>query len=170
MIKKYSVLSYLVLVQKFLINYTGIIIIKKMSNFASTSSSIHLSDFNDHIFKGLAAGVLSASVTKTSVAPIDRIKLILQLQNRTLSIYGQTQPYKGIVDCFKRLCAEQGWRSLWRGNSASLVRIVPSNVLNIAFRDYFRVMFLSNVNRRKQRLRFYAGFVQLHIMSRSITF
>lgn len=50
-------------------------------------------------------------------------------------------PYKGIVDCFQRVMAEEGVGSLWRGNLANVLRYFPTQALNFAFKDQFRRMF-----------------------------
>ena len=130
-----------------------------MVDKASTSTVSHLSDLNDRILQGLMAAVLSSAVTKTTTAPLDRVKLLLQLQHKSITSAVEIcyKPYNGIFDCFRRVCAEQGWKSLWRGNSAQILRIVPTNVLNIAFRDYFRMLFLQNVNRKQQPCLFFFG-------------
>lgn len=123
--------------------------------------------------KGFLAGGLAAAVSKTTVAPMDRVKLVLQLQNgHQLTVASPTtalhlpststaittaKHYNGIVDCFRKLCAEQGVRSLWRGNAASVVRCFPSNALNIGFRDAFRLLLLDGVERQKEPTKFAVG-------------
>lgn len=51
------------------------------------------------------------------------------------------RPYKGVIDCFKRVYAEEGLASLWRGNTANVIRYFPTQALNFAFKDYFKSMF-----------------------------
>lgn len=46
-------------------------------------------------------------------------------------------PYKGIGDCFARTYADEGLVSLWRGNTANVIRYFPTQALNFAFKDYF---------------------------------
>lgn len=50
-------------------------------------------------------------------------------------------PYKGIADCFRRVIAEEGVVSLWRGNTANVLRYFPTQALNFAFKDQFKRMF-----------------------------
>lgn len=52
-----------------------------------------------------------------------------------------SEPYKGIGDCFKRVIAEEGVTSLWRGNLANVLRYFPTQALNFAFKDQFKRMF-----------------------------
>merc|ERR1712137_1261994 len=68
--------------------------------------------------KDFIAGGVSAAVSKTAVAPIERVKLLLQVQHVSKQIAAD-QRYKGIVDAFVRIPKEQGMLSFWRGNLAS---------------------------------------------------
>lgn len=49
--------------------------------------------------------------------------------------------YDGIMDCFRRTSADEGVVSLWRGNTANVIRYFPTQALNFAFRDTFKSMF-----------------------------
>lgn len=49
--------------------------------------------------------------------------------------------YNGIADCFRRTAADEGVLSLWRGNTANVIRYFPTQALNFAFRDKFKKMF-----------------------------
>jgi solute carrier family 25 (mitochondrial adenine nucleotide translocator), member 4/5/6/31 len=49
--------------------------------------------------------------------------------------------YNGIVDCFRRTINAEGVMSLWRGNTANVIRYFPTQALNFAFRDKFKKMF-----------------------------
>jgi solute carrier family 25 (adenine nucleotide translocator) protein 4/5/6/31 len=51
------------------------------------------------------------------------------------------KPYTGIGECFKRVIAEEGTASLWRGNTANVIRYFPTQALNFAFRDTYKSMF-----------------------------
>jgi solute carrier family 25 (adenine nucleotide translocator) protein 4/5/6/31 len=70
-------------------------------------------------------GGVSAAVSKTAVAPIERVKLLLQLQAVQKDIPADKK-YKGIIDCFTRVNSEQGFVSLWRGNFANVLRYFPT--------------------------------------------
>lgn len=102
------------------------------------------------------AGGISAAVSKTAVAPIERVKLLLQVQGASTQI-SVDQQYKGIVDCFSRVAKEQGVLSFWRGNLANVIRYFPTQALNFAFKDTYKRMFLDGVDKRKQFWRFFAG-------------
>jgi len=86
-------------------------------------------------------GGVSAAVSKTAAAPIERVKLLIQNQDEMLKTGRLTEPYKGISDCFVRVTKEEGVASLWRGNMANVIRYFPTQALNFAFKDQFKRMF-----------------------------
>jgi solute carrier family 25 (adenine nucleotide translocator) protein 4/5/6/31 len=49
--------------------------------------------------------------------------------------------YDGITECFRRTTAQEGVVSLWRGNTANVIRYFPTQALNFAFRDTYKGMF-----------------------------
>lgn len=57
--------------------------------------------------KDLMVGGVAAAVSKTTVAPIERVKLLLQVQASSKQIRADQQ-YKGMIDCFVRIPREQG--------------------------------------------------------------
>jgi len=86
-------------------------------------------------------GGVSAAVSKTAAAPIERVKLLIQNQDEMLKTGRLSEPYKGIGDCFSRVIKEEGFVSLWRGNMANVLRYFPTQALNFAFKDQFKRMF-----------------------------
>jgi solute carrier family 25 (adenine nucleotide translocator) protein 4/5/6/31 len=78
-------------------------------------------------------GGVAAAVSKTSAAPIERIKLLVQNQDEMIKQGRLSSPYKGVMDCFRRTYADEGVVSLWRGNTANVIRYFPTQALNFAF-------------------------------------
>jgi solute carrier family 25 (adenine nucleotide translocator) protein 4/5/6/31 len=86
-------------------------------------------------------GGVSAAVSKTAAAPIERVKLLIQNQDEMIKSGRLSESYKGIGDCFKRTIKDEGFTSLWRGNTANVIRYFPTQALNFAFKDYFKRLF-----------------------------
>ncbi|KAK7521248.1 mitochondrial carrier domain-containing protein [Phyllosticta citricarpa] len=86
-------------------------------------------------------GGVSAAVSKTAAAPIERIKLLVQNQDEMIRAGRLDRKYNGIMDCFRRTAADEGIVSLWRGNTANVIRYFPTQALNFAFRDTYKSMF-----------------------------
>lgn len=66
---------------------------------------------------------------------------LLSQQDEMLKQGRLDRKYNGIVDCFKRTAAQEGVVSLWRGNTANVIRYFPTQALNFAFRDTYKSMF-----------------------------
>ncbi|KAK9378667.1 mitochondrial carrier domain-containing protein [Kockiozyma suomiensis] len=96
---------------------------------------------DSHFLIDFLMGGVSAAVSKTAAAPIERVKLLIQNQDEMIKQGRLTQRYTGIVDCFKRTAADEGVVALWRGNTANVIRYFPTQALNFAFRDRFKAMF-----------------------------
>jgi solute carrier family 25 (adenine nucleotide translocator) protein 4/5/6/31 len=86
-------------------------------------------------------GGVSAAVSKTAAAPIERVKLLIQNQDEMIKSGRLSHRYAGIGDCFKRTIADEGALSLWRGNTANVIRYFPTQALNFAFKDKFKKLF-----------------------------
>ncbi|TKY86324.1 hypothetical protein EX895_005149 [Sporisorium graminicola] len=92
-------------------------------------------------------GGVSAAVSKTAAAPIERVKLLLQNQNAMIKSGRLDRPYAGVIDCFRRVNANEGLISFWRGNTANVIRYFPTQALNFAFKDYYKRMFKYDKNK-----------------------
>ncbi|WYZ45906.1 hypothetical protein EsH8_IX_000131 [Colletotrichum jinshuiense] len=92
-------------------------------------------------------GGVSAAVSKTAAAPIERIKLLLQNQDEMIKAGRLGRKYDGIVDCFSRTIKAEGVAALWRSNGVNVVRYFPTQALNFAFRDTYKSLFAFNKDR-----------------------
>jgi solute carrier family 25 (mitochondrial phosphate transporter), member 23/24/25/41 len=70
-------------------------------------------------WRHLVAGAVAGAVSRTSTAPLDRIKVYLQVQASK----------QRISDTFKYLLKEGGWSSLWRGNGINVLKIAPESAI-----------------------------------------
>merc|ERR1711981_1441535 len=51
------------------------------------------------------------------------------------------KPYKGVIDCTKRVMATEGIAPFWRGNLANVLRYFPTQALNFAFKASIKALF-----------------------------
>ncbi|KAL0672659.1 hypothetical protein Bca4012_000639 [Brassica carinata] len=115
------------------------------SRIVTTTSPVFVQAPGEKGFSSFAIdflmGGVSAAVSKTAAAPIERVKLLIQNQDEMLKAGRLSEPYKGIGDCFGRTIKDEGFGSLWRGNTANVIRYFPTQALNFAFKDYFKRLF-----------------------------
>ncbi|KAF5374789.1 hypothetical protein D9758_000435 [Tetrapyrgos nigripes] len=75
-----------------------------------------------------AAGFLSAIPTTAVTAPVERAKVLLQVQGQG----GSEQKYKGVLDVMRHLYKEGGIRSIFRGAGATVARDGPGSAAYFA--------------------------------------
>jgi len=83
----------------------------------------------------------AAVISKTVAAPIERVKLMIQNQDEMLKTGALKERYKGPLDCFRRVIAEEGVVPLWRGNAANCLRYFPTQALNFMFKERIKQQF-----------------------------
>lgn len=75
------------------------------------------------IAKSLAAGGIAGGVSRTAVAPLERLKILLQVQNP------HSIKYNGTVQGLKYIWRTEGFRGLFKGNGTNCARIVPNSAV-----------------------------------------
>ncbi|PFH37657.1 ADP/ATP translocase [Besnoitia besnoiti] len=117
------------------------------STSSAPSSSAGLKSQSKSFLQDFLMGGIAGGISKTVVAPIERVKLLLQLQDASTQIghqAGQLKKYDGLTDCFVRVYREQGVLSFWRGNWANVVRYFPTQALNFACKEKYQKMFVKD--------------------------
>merc|ERR1711937_496597 len=91
--------------------------------------------YEDFMLRGVAE-----TASKTVVAPIERVQLLLQCQDEMIKQGTLDRPYAGVIDCVKRTWASEGTRSFWRGNLANVI-IVPITALAVFLNGQIKALF-----------------------------
>lgn len=90
----------------------------------------------------LLLGGVAGVISKTIMAPLERIKLLLQTMESHQDVTsGKIKPYAGIADCGRRVYNEQGFKAFWRGNFANCLRYAPQQGSALAFNDFINNLF-----------------------------
>lgn len=87
--------------------------------------------------KELIAGGAAGAFSKTAVAPLERVKILLQTR---------TEGFKtiGIFQSLKKLKQHEGVLGFYKGNGASVLRIVPYAALHFMTYEQYRCWILNN--------------------------
>jgi len=94
------------------------------------------------IFTSLAAGGIAGGVAKTVIAPLDRSKIFFQT-NET-----RNYRFRYALRWLRHGYRTEGFLSLWRGNTATLARIVPYSAINfMSFEQYKKVLRVEEKDR-----------------------
>ena len=72
--------------------------------------SSHLSFNETFLISGTAA-----VIAKTTAAPLERIKLLMQNQDKLIEQNCLDRKYSGIIDCARHTLSNEGVISFWRG-------------------------------------------------------
>lgn len=90
----------------------------------------------------LLIGGSIGAISKTIMAPVERVKLLMQTQDSNPKVLsGEVKRYSGIADCFTRVRAEQGMLAFWRGNLVNCLRYAPQQGSALAFNDFLNGIF-----------------------------
>uniref|UniRef100_A0A6G1SC43 Calcium-binding mitochondrial carrier protein SCaMC-1 n=1 Tax=Aceria tosichella TaxID=561515 RepID=A0A6G1SC43_9ACAR len=104
---------------------------------------------DEALWKHLAAGAVAGAVSRTATAPLDRLKVFLQVRGTE---------FASISYCFKQLLQEGGWKSLWRGNGINVVKIAPETAIKfMAYEQAKRKIRGDSEQELNMRQRFLAG-------------
>jgi solute carrier family 25 phosphate transporter 23/24/25/41 len=75
------------------------------------------------ICKSLVAGGVAGGLSRTAVAPLERLKILLQVQN------AHNIKYNGTLQGLKYIYRTEGFRGLFKGNGTNCARIVPNSAV-----------------------------------------
>jgi solute carrier family 25 phosphate transporter 23/24/25/41 len=84
----------------------------------------------------LLAGGLAGAVSRTAVAPLDRVKILLQVQGLSVP-NGATPRYTSLTQALQSLWMREGLKGLFKGNGANCQRIIPQSGLQYLCYDRF---------------------------------
>jgi len=100
------------------------------------------------VFAAFCAGGVAGAVSRTVVSPLERLKILFQIQSVGREEYKMSVG-KGLMKMWK----DEGWRGLMRGNGTNCIRIVPYSAVQFGSYNFYKKFFerpgheMSSLNR-----------------------
>ncbi|KAF8473828.1 putative mitochondrial carrier protein [Kalaharituber pfeilii] len=94
----------------------------------------------DYVLRSFLAGGVAGSAAKTLIAPLDRVKILFQASNPQFLKY--TGSWFGVVNAVKDIQRREGFFGLYRGHSATLLRIFPYAAIKFVAYEQIRAVLI----------------------------
>jgi solute carrier family 25 phosphate transporter 23/24/25/41 len=91
-------------------------------------------------FKDLVAGGTAGAVSRTVVSPLERMKILFQVQTPS------NTHFHGLFGTLRRIWAEEGWVGYFRGNGTNIIRIVPYSAVQFASYETYKKWLLGGLH------------------------
>ncbi|XP_072918568.1 mitochondrial adenyl nucleotide antiporter SLC25A24-like [Hemitrygon akajei] len=101
-------------------------------------------------WRQLLSGAVAGAVSRTGTAPLDRLKVLMQVH---ASKSNQMSVYSG----FKQMLKEGGVMSLWRGNGMNVIKIAPETAIKFMAYEQFKKLLARDSQNIGTHERFLAG-------------
>lgn len=85
------------------------------------------------IVAAFIAGGVAGAVSRTIVSPLERLKILYQVQSAGREEY-KLSVWKALV----KMGREEGWRGFMRGNGTNCIRIVPYSAVQFGSYSFYK--------------------------------
>ncbi|KAI0542924.1 mitochondrial carrier domain-containing protein [Xylaria digitata] len=109
----------------------------------------------DYMMRSFVAGGLAGCAAKTTVAPLDRVKILFQTSNPQFAKY--TGSWVGMGRALRDIYAQHGVVGLFRGHSATLLKIYPYAAIKFVAYEQYRALIIGAKHQETWIRRFSAG-------------
>jgi solute carrier family 25 phosphate transporter 23/24/25/41 len=91
--------------------------------------------FAQPVLASFVAGGVAGAVSRTVVSPLERLKILFQIQS-----VGREEYKMSVPKALAKMWREEGWRGFMAGNGTNCIRIVPYSAVQFsAYNVYKRV-------------------------------
>ncbi|OQR95944.1 Mitochondrial Carrier (MC) Family [Thraustotheca clavata] len=107
-----------------------------------TTTKSNDSSFFSKDTKHLLCGGVAGCTSRTAVAPLERLKILYQVQD-VLKTSNEPKQYGSMLQSLRKIIVEEGWKGLFKGNGANCVRVFPYTAIQFAMFEKMRPLLLS---------------------------
>ncbi|XP_064416065.1 mitochondrial adenyl nucleotide antiporter SLC25A24 isoform X2 [Latimeria chalumnae] len=101
-------------------------------------------------WKQLLSGGVAGAVSRTGTAPLDRLKVLMQ-------VHSSKSNKISLGSGFKQMLKEGGVQSLWRGNGTNVLKIAPETALKFLAYEQYKKLLAGEGGKVRTAERFVAG-------------
>ncbi|KAH6338339.1 hypothetical protein HBI37_117310 [Parastagonospora nodorum] len=109
----------------------------------------------EYLMKSMLAGGIAGCAAKTVVGPLDRVKILFQTRNPQFAKY--TGSWSGFPTAMYDIYTSTGIRGLFKGHSATLLRIFPYAGIKFLAYEQIRARVIKNKGEETVGRRFLSG-------------
>ncbi|KAM4703706.1 solute carrier family 25 member 16 [Rhinophrynus dorsalis] len=118
---------------------------------ATSGTALPKSGYKDYYWlRSFVAGGVASCCAKTTIAPLDRIKILLQAQNVHYR-------HLGILSTAFAVRQKEGFLGLYKGNGAMMVRIFPYGAIQFMAFDRYKKLIRKKIGKSEHLHRLMAG-------------
>ncbi|KAL2109383.1 hypothetical protein VUR80DRAFT_2515 [Thermomyces stellatus] len=88
------------------------------------------------VVAAFCAGGVAGAVSRTVVSPLERLKILFQVQSAGRDAYKLS-----VGQALAKMWREEGWRGFMRGNGTNCIRIVPYSAVQFGSYNFYRRNF-----------------------------
>ena len=85
------------------------------------------------VVAAFCAGGVAGAVSRTVVSPLERLKILFQIQS-----VGREEYKMSVGKGLMKMWREEGWRGLMRGNGTNCIRIVPYSAVQFGSYNFYK--------------------------------
>lgn len=85
------------------------------------------------VFAAFLAGGVAGAVSRTVVSPLERLKILFQIQS-----VGREEYKMSVGKGLAKMWRDEGWRGFMRGNGTNCIRIVPYSAVQFGSYGFYK--------------------------------
>jgi len=107
--------------------------VAKAPALESVSMTAFREQISQPVVAAFCAGGVAGAVSRTVVSPLERLKILMQIQSAGRDAYKLS-----VGQALGKMWREEGWRGFMRGNGTNCIRIVPYSAVQFSSYNFYK--------------------------------